>query len=812
MTEAYNHKSIESEAQLFWDSHDSYKAQPDSSKPKYYVLSMFPYPSGKLHMGHVRNYVLSDVVARFKKMQGANVLHPIGFDAFGLPAENAAIKHGVSPYDWTESNMASMLEQFKQLGLSFDWGRSLATCHPSYYRWEQWLFLKMYEKGLVYRKKSVVNWDPVDNTVLANEQVVDGRGWRSGALVEKREIMQWFIKITDYASELLDSLDTLKGWPEQVVTMQKNWIGKSVGAEVTFKVTKPEFKDIDVFTTRPDTIYGVSYIALSTQHPIVKEILKTDPKVKSFVEKFAVGGVSEAEMATMEKEGYYLGVDCINPINGKNIPLYVANYVLNDYGTGAVMGVPAHDARDYDFATKYDLPVIRVIESDTDLPFTGSGNLVNSDEFTGIDNKTAANSIIQKLSKLESGGAKEVFRLRDWGVSRQRYWGTPIPMIYCKDCGTVPVPEKDLPVVLPTKGIEITGGTSPLANDPSFYEVACPKCGMLAKRETDTFDTFVESSWYYLRYCCVNDDTAMVNEEANYWSPVDQYVGGIEHACMHLLYARFIHKVIRDLGLINSDEPFTNLLTQGMVLKDGAKMSKSKGNTVDPGELIEKYGADTMRLFILFAAPPEQSLEWSDSGVDGAYRFLKRLYSKSFEVLNFNSNYQNLDFSKFNDQQKAMVVLLNKTISKVSDDFGRRLMFNTAIASCMELLNSIYKYEIKDATDEAIVRHCVETLILLLCPIIPHLAHNLWIKFGYKDSVVEASWPLFDETKLQSDTVQVVVQINGKLRGRITTNLDTKESDVMSQALLIPAVQSLVDGKEFKKVIFVPNKLLNIVV
>jgi leucyl-tRNA synthetase len=818
----YDPAAVESGAQEYWEINSSFKATEVTGKEKFYCLSMFPYPSGYLHMGHVRNYTIGDVIARFHRMLGKHVLQPMGWDAFGLPAENAAIQKQVPPGEWTYSNIDYMREQFKQLGFAYDWDRELATCHPQYYRWEQWFFTRLFEKGLVYKKEAEVNWDPVDQTVLANEQVVDGRGWRSGALVERRKIPQWFIKITDYAQELLDDLDTLEGWPEQVKTMQANWIGRSVGIELQFGVadqTDEAYRTLPVYTTRPDTLMGVTYVAVAPQHPLAELAARDNPGLRQFIEEQSHVKVAEADMATMEKLGADTGLKAIHPISGEQVPIYVANFVLMSYGSGAVMSVPGHDQRDWEFARKYGLPIKQVIrpagdQTPCDLEkgaFVEKGILVNSDQFDGLDFDQAFAAIEQFLVGKNKGRQQVNFRLRDWGVSRQRYWGTPIPIINCPDCGEVPVPEQDLPVVLPTD-IEFDASGSPLKKMPGFYQAACPKCGGAAERETDTFDTFVESSWYYARYACRDQDSAMLDERADYWLPVDQYIGGIEHAILHLLYARFFHKLMRDEGLVASDEPFTCLLTQGMVLKDGSKMSKSKGNTVDPLSLIEKYGADTVRMFTMFASPPDQSLEWSDSGVEGSYRFLKRLWK--IVVDHQPGNPSSLDHGALNEAQKQFRYAVHSTLEKVGDDYGRRQTFNTAIAAVMGLVNDTYKFvdQCESELDNALVSEALNTIVLMLNPVVPHVCHALWQHLGHEQAVIDAPWPEVDKSALKQSTVLVVLQVNGKLRAKIEVDKDIDRDSLQALALENEAVQRYTSEGEVRKVIVVPGKLVNVVV
>jgi leucyl-tRNA synthetase len=819
MDQNYNPKEVEQIAQSYWQEHNTFQAQDDSKKPKYYCLSMFPYPSGNLHMGHVRNYAIGDVIARHQRMLGKNVLHPIGWDAFGLPAENAALKHNVPPAEWTDKNIANMKAQFLQLGFSFDWSREIATCKPEYYRWEQWFFTQLFAKGLVYRKNSIVNWDPVDQTVLANEQVINGRGWRSGALVERKEIPQWFLKITAYADELLADLDALPGWPEQVKTMQRNWIGRSVGINISFKIAN-EPHILQVYTSRPDTIMGVTFMAIAAEHPLATHAAKNNPKLQQFIAECQQGTTAEADLATMEKLGMDTGLKAINPLDGTQIPIWIANYVLSEYGSGAIMAVPAHDERDWEFAKKYNLPIKQVITpsdgSSIDVEqavYTEPGLVINSGKYNGADFNSAFNAVLQDLQLLHAGTEQVNYRLRDWGVSRQRYWGAPIPIIYCDSCGAVPVPAKDLPVVLPLN-VTITGAGSPLKKMPEFCNTTCPNCGKAAQRETDTFDTFIESSWYYARYACPDQNEAMLDQRANYWTPVDQYIGGIEHAILHLLYSRFFHKAMRDMGLVKSNEPFTNLLTQGTVLKDGSKMSKSVGNTVDPLDLIEKYGADTVRLFIMFAAPPEQSLEWSDAAVDGAYRFLKRLWNTVQQHVSTGIVELKPDYNKqeFNTAQKALRYKLHSTLGKVSDDYERRFTFNTAIAANMELLNAVNSLNGDGVLDQQIRQEALNLIILMLSPITPHITHALWHALGNKTAVIDEPWPKVDHSALQQDTVNMVVQINGKVRANIEVGVDVAKHELEQLAQQNENVQKHLVGKSIKKIIIVPRKLLNIVV
>lgn len=816
MSTEYRPDAIEASAQQFWRDQQIFRAVEDPSREKFYCLSMFPYPSGQLHMGHVRNYTIGDVISRFQRMQGKNVLQPMGWDAFGLPAENAAIKNKVAPAAWTYQNIDYMRAQLQRLGLGYDWEREVATCKPDYYRWEQWLFVQLFKKGLVYNKTAAVNWCPVDNTVLANEQVVDGCCWRCDTKVERREIPQWFMKITDYADQLLTDLDQLDGWPEQVKTMQANWIGRSEGLQIDFAVADSTEK-LSVYTTRPDTLMGVSYLALAAEHPLALAAAENNAELQTFIESCQQTGTSEAVLETAEKRGIATGLSAIHPVTGKPVPVWVANFVLMGYGTGAVMSVPAHDQRDYEFAVKYDLPIQQVIKpadhSDHDFSkaaFTEKGLLVNSGEFDGLDFQAAFDAMANKLATDNKAERKVNYRLRDWGVSRQRYWGTPIPIIYCDDCGAVPVPEKDLPVLLP-EDVVVDGSGSPIKSMPEFYQCSCPSCGKPATRETDTFDTFFESSWYYARFACADNDKAMLDDRADHWLPVDQYIGGIEHAVLHLLYARFFHKLLRDEGLVKGDEPFKNLLTQGMVLKDGAKMSKSKGNTVDPQSLIDQYGADTARLFMMFAAPPELSLEWSDNAVEGANRFLKRLWRAVQEHAAHglaNGNFSDELSSAASDLRR----LNHQTLQKVTDDLGRRHTFNTAIAAVMELLNALGKFTETDEAAKAVRQEVLEFAVLMLAPITPHICHELWQQLGHENPVVNADWPAVDEEALKQDKIELMVQVNGKLRSKLLVATTANQADIEALALADDNAQRFIDGKTVRKVIVVPGRLVNIVV
>ncbi|MBJ7554214.1 leucine--tRNA ligase [Marinomonas spartinae] len=813
MQEQYNPQQIEQAAQLFWDENKVFKAVADASKEKFYCLSMFPYPSGRLHMGHVRNYTIGDVISRYQRMKGKNVMQPMGWDAFGLPAENAAIKNKTAPAKWTQENIAYMKGQLKELGFAYDWDREIATCTPEYYKWEQWFFTQLVEKGLAYKKTSAVNWCPNDQTVLANEQVEDGGCWRCGTTVEKKEIPQWFIRITAYAEELLNDLDKLDGWPEKVKAMQRNWIGRSEGLEFNFSVAGKD-APLSVYTTRPDTIMGVTYVAVATQHPLSLEAAQNNAKLAEFIEESKKMSTTEADMATVEKKGIDTGFKAIHPITGDAVPIYAANFVLMDYGSGAVMSVPAHDQRDFEFAKKYSLPIKQVVkpagDESIDLEkeaFTEKGILCNSGAFDGLSFKEAFDTISAWMVERGVGEIKINYRLRDWGVSRQRYWGAPIPTINLKDGSVVPVPKDQLPVELPTDVI-MDGVNSPIKNNPSFSAITYN--GEAAERETDTFDTFMESSWYFARYCCPDATDAMLTEEANYWLPVDQYVGGVEHAILHLLYSRFFHKLLRDAGLVNSDEPFKRLLTQGMVNKDGTKMSKSKGNTVDPQEMIERYGADTVRLFVMFTAPPEQSLEWNDAGVDGASRFLRRLWSLAYRHTEAGTP-SKLLIDELNGEQKSLRRKTHETIQKVTDDIERRQTFNTAIAAVMELCNEISKFEDQSPLGLAVEHEALEAAILLLSPIVPHIAHQLWIELGHTDNVVNTPWPVLDEAALVKDELTIVVQVLGKKRAEVIVSANADNKTIEDAALAHPNVTKFLEGKTVRKVIVVPGRLVNIV-
>ena len=817
MQEEYPFKEIESNFQKIWDKNNTFSSKENLNKEKYYVLSMFPYPSGKLHMGHVRNYTIGDVISRFKLMNGFNVLQPMGWDAFGLPAENAAIQNKTAPAEWTYQNINHMRGQLKELGLAVDWEREIATCSVEYYKWEQWLFLQLFKKDMIYKKTSIVNWDPIDQTVLANEQVVDGKGWRSGAEVERKEIPQYFMRITKYAEDLLDGLDELDDWPEQVKTMQKNWIGKSEGCEIEFELSQTDndsnslsssnIKHIKVYTTRPDTLMGSTFLAIAPEHVLCKSINKDS--VQSFIKSLSKS-VSEVDIATAEKEGIFTGLYAIHPLSNKKIPIWIANYVLAGYGEGAIMAVPAHDERDFEFAKKYDLPIIPVIlgkkEADG-LVYTGRGKLINSDEFDGLDSADAQITITKKIETLRKGKKKIQYRLRDWGISRQRYWGCPIPMIHCQTCGDVPVDEKDLPVKLP-ENIKIDEHGSPLKKLKNFKECSCPKCGDIAERETDTLDTFFESSWYFARYASFDQNKAMLDERAKNWLPVDYYVGGIEHAILHLLYARFFNRILFDMNLVSSPEPFKKLLTQGMVLKDGTKMSKSKGNTVDPDELIKKYGADTARLFIMFAAPAEQSLEWSDKGIEGSHRFLKKLWSLVFIHLVNKKDLGSITESEINDLRYS----LHSTIKKVTDDLTRRNSFNTAISSIMELINSYTKTKDIREISFKLRQEMFENVILMLNPFVPHISKALWDNLKPETPIEKLQWPQVDENALVKNEISIVLQVNGKLRANMLISIHDSEDKIKNKALCEENIKKFTTDKEIIKIIYVKNKLINFVV
>jgi leucyl-tRNA synthetase len=827
----YSPEEIELKWQDIWKESGCFQVETDPSKPKYYVLEMFPYPSGKIHMGHVRNYSIGDVVARFKTMQGFNVLHPMGWDAFGLPAENAAIKNETHPADWTYQNIAEMRAQLKRLGYSYDWRRELATCRPEYYKWEQKFFLKFLEKGLAYRKDSPQNWCPTCNTVLANEQVEEGLCWRCDSEVEQKDMEQWFLRITDYADELLNDLETLEGgWPERVLTMQRNWIGKSYGAELTFQV-KAMDETIDVFTTRPDTLYGATFMSVAAEHPIVERLIADAPnkaEIEAFVTNIRNMDRIKRGADDLEKEGIFTGKYCVNPVTGKDIPIFVANFVLMGYGTGAVMAVPAHDQRDFEFATKYDLPKQAVINppelhdkgekldaGSLTEAYTAPGFLIHSGEFDGMPNEDAKKAIVEHLDKSGKGKMAVNYRLRDWNVSRQRFWGAPIPVIYCKECGVVPVPEDQLPVLLPEDAQVRKDGKSPLPTMESFVNCDCPKCGKPARRETDTFDTFFESSWYYMRYCDPRNEAEPLGaEHLDYWMNVDQYIGGIEHAILHLLYSRFFTKALRDCGYVKNAEPFANLLTQGMVLKDGGKMSKSKGNVVDPNAMINRYGADATRLFILFASPPVKELEWSDQGIDGAYRFLSRLWRLVEELEDVLTPLTPAAHQiPGSEAAKSLRFKEHDTIRRATRDIENEFQFNTVIAAIMELVNELYqvKDELKE-TEPAALSSAIATAVTLLSPVAPHICEELWAALGHTAHLTTQSWPAYDEKALVLDEVTMVVQVNGKVRGKFEAPNNAPQAEVEKLALELENVQKFTEGKTVRKVIVIPNKLVNIVV
>ena len=823
MKDMYNFKEIEKKWQKRWDEENIYKVTEDKSREKYYVLEMFPYPSGKLHMGHVRNYSIGDVVARFKTMKGFNVLHPMGYDAFGLPAENAAIKNNVEPAKWTYENMAEMTEQLKQLGLSYDWDREVATCKPDYYKWMQWIFIQFYKKGLAYKKESPVNWCPSCATVLANEQIVDGECERCKTAVTKKSLSQWYFKITDYADRLLDGLDDLEGWPNKVKIMQKNWIGRSYGAEVVFKIDGFDC-NLEVFTTRPDTLFGVTYMVLAPEHPYVLDLVggsDREREVKAYIEEVKKKNEIERSSTTGEKTGVFLGRYAINPVNEKKIPIFISDYVLMNYGTGAIMAVPAHDERDFAFAKKFNLEILPVISPDgkkisgSDLKeaIIEDGIMLNSGKYDGRKNREVSDEIVAELQKRDIGEKKVNYRLRDWLISRQRYWGTPIPMIYCDNCGWIPEEESKLPVLLPTD-VEFTGkGESPIATSKTFKDVSCPKCGKKAEREVDTMDTFLDSSWYYLRYCDArNTERIFDKEKVDYWMNVDQYIGGVEHAILHLMYARFFQMALTDLGYTKSQEPFKNLLTQGMVVKDGKKMSKSIGNIVAPSEIIESYGADTARLFILFAAPPERELDWSDEGVEGSYRFINRVYKLVYENIARYPDVLPVDFTNDNKADKELLFVLNSTVKKVGIDIGERFNFNTGISAIMELVNFMYKYKDGKDFNPELFKQAIHKLVLILAPFTPHVCEEMWSGLGNETSVHLEAWPIVDEKVLVRDVVEIVVQINGKVKFKVDVENGLSKEELEKSLFEKEEVKNLIQGKDVIKVIAVPNKLLNIVV
>lgn len=821
MAEKYDFRSIEEKWQKFWADNDVFHTEEDPDKEKYYVLEMFPYPSGKLHMGHVRNYSIGDVTARYMKMKGYNVLHPMGWDSFGLPAENAAIKNNARPDVWTHDNINEMRDQLNALGLSYDWEREVMTCREDYYRWTQWLFIQFFNKGLAYKKQNPVNWCPSCQTVLANEQVVDGVCERCKSPVGKKDLSQWYLKITDYAQRLLDDLEKLPGWPEKVKLMQKNWIGRSEGAEVDFEIEDFD-KKLTVYTTRPDTLYGVTCMILSPEHPFVKELVKPEYQadVDAFMEKLQYLSDIDRNATTLEKEGCFIGRYAFNPLTGKRVPVYIANYVLMDYGTGAIMAVPAHDERDFDFAKKYDIEIIPVVDpqdpeidlNDLKSAFVAEGIMINSDQFNGMNNREAIRKIIDHIEEKGLGHRSVNFRLRDWLISRQRYWGVPIPIVHCDDCGFVAEKDENLPILLP-QDVEFTGkGKSPLTTSKTFGNCSCPKCGKPAVREMDTMDTFVDSSWYFLRYTdAQNDKEAFNREKADYWMNVDQYVGGVEHAILHLLYARFFTKVLHDIGLVEAEEPFRNLLTQGMVLMDGKKMSKSVGNVVSPEEIINKFGSDTARLFILFAAPPERDLEWSETGVEGSYRFLNRVWRIVLDVIEGDDGSFSGEIKT--EADKSLNFQKNKTIKKVTDSMsGGRFGFNTAISAIMELVNEMYRYKELEGADMALMKECCEKLVVILSPFVPHIGEELWQRLGHDTSVYFETWPEFDESALILDTVEIVVQINGKVKQRMVVPAGLSREELSELAAADEKVIAQIDGRDVKKVIAVPGKLVNIVV
>lgn len=819
----YKPQNSERQIQAYWQENSTFEVSENSDKPKFYCLAMFPYPSGQLHMGHVRTYTLGDVIARFQRLQGKNVLHPMGWDAFGLPAENAAIKHDIPPAKWTHSNIAHMKDQLQSLGFSYDWSREFATCNADYYRWEQWFFTKMFKKGLVYKKAAMVNWDPVDQTVLANEQVINGRGWRSDALVERRELAQWFLKITDYAQELLDNLDGLDGWPDKIKTMQRNWIGRSTGVEMTFPLPQIDDVDLDgvtVYTTRPDTLMGATYLAVAPQHPLVKTAAAKNPVLAKFLTQCNQVKVAEADMAKMEKLGMDTGYIAAHPLTGEAIPVWVANFVLMEYGSGAVMSVPAHDQRDYEFAKKYGLPIKQVVapaadsEQDCDIAeaayVSKNGVLTNSGDFDGLNFDEAFKQIAEALGDKNLGETQVNYRIRDWGVSRQRYWGCPIPIINCEKCGAVAVPEDQLPVTLPTD-VQFDGIGSPIKKVESFYKTTCPTCGGAAERETDTFDTFMESSWYYARFASANNENEMLDERAKYWTSVDHYVGGEEHAILHLLYARFFHKVMRDEGLVDTDEPFEKLLALGMVLKDGVKMSKSAGDAGDPKLLLDAYGADAVRMAMMFAAPPEQSFEWSEHGVESANRWLRTKLFKTVDQHLARGTVEALNKNQLNDSQKDTRRVLHETIAKAADDYGRRLSFNTVVSSSMSLMNHLLKTDDRTPQGRAVAQEVLTSIVTIMAPITPHICHELLLRLT-GEKLEEIVWLDVDEDALVKTTVPIIVQVNGKLRGKLEMSVDDSKQDIEAAARKVENVEKFIEGKTIRKVIVVPAKLINFVV
>jgi len=832
MEERYNFSEVEKKWQEYWTKNNFFKSYIDSKKPKYYVLEMFPYPSGEPHMGHVKNYVIGDVVARYKHSQGYNILHPMGWDAFGLPAENAAIQNNIHPSIWTKKNIQKMKDTLINMSISYDWDREIATCNPDYYKWTQWLFLQLFKKGLAYKKKAVVNWCPSCNVVLANEQVIDGKCWRCDFEVIKKELSQWFFKITEYAQRLLDDIESLEEWPEKVITMQRNWIGRSEGARIEFPI-KGSDKTIPVFTTRPDTLYGATYFLLSPEHPLVEEVIKDSPyedKVHSFKKKVSKESAIDRVSGVLEKKGCFTGKYVINPLNDEEIPIWLANYVLMDYGTGAVMAVPAHDQRDFEFAKKYNLPIRIVIQpknkkviSDTmEAAFDQEGIMVNSGQFNGLPSSKSLDVIIDYLIEKGSGKREVNYRLRDWLISRQRYWGAPIPMIYCSNCGMVPVPESDLPILLPENVDFRPKGMSPLASSKEFVNTICPKCGKEAKRETDTMDTFVCSSWYYLRFCSPKNNTKPFDaEELRYWMPVDQYIGGVEHAILHLLYSRFFTKALYDMGFVNFKEPFKRLFTQGMVCKDGAAMSKSKGNIVNPGEIFSKFGIDATRIMMLFAGPPEADMEWTDKGMEGASRFLNRVWRlihNNIDCFKELKNKEEISPEDLSVGAKNLRQKTHQTIKKVTEDIEERFHFNTAISAIMELVNEVYKFQLETGEKQGkegdifVLRETLEMIIRLLGPIAPHFSEELWHKMGNKEIIYTQSWPKYDKKILEEEEKLIVVQVNGKLRGKLTVPAFYDDERIKEEALSLPKIQEKIEGKKIIKVVVVSGKLVNIVI
>lgn len=835
MTAQYDPHGIETSVQQQWQDAKAFEVGgPGAADDKYYCLTMFPYPSGQLHMGHVRAYTLGDVIGRYQRLQGKDVLQPMGWDAFGLPAENAAIKHNIPPATWTMDNIANMREQMRALGFAFDWTREFATCDPDYYRWEQWFFIKLYQKGMVYRKSSMVNWDPVDQTVLANEQVVDGKGWRSGAPVERRELPQWFLKITDYAQELLDELDELPGWPESVKSMQRNWIGRSEGIEIDFQVPASlnqesvagsaladEERTLTVYTTRPDTLLGATYVAVAPEHPLASAAAQDSAELQAFVTECRNVKAAEADMATMEKRGHFSGLYAEHPLTGKAVPIWIANFVLMEYGSGAVMSVPGHDQRDWEFARKYGLDIVQVVEPGADsnsdvvcdleqAAFTERGRLINSGTFDGLEFEAAFDAIADALQTQQAGRRRVNYRLRDWGVSRQRYWGCPIPMVNCDACGVVPVAESELPVLLPTD-VTFEGVSSPLKSMPEFLNTTCPECGGRAVRETDTFDTFMESSWYYARFACPDANAPMLDERAKFWTPVNYYVGGIEHAILHLLYARFFHKLMRDEGLLDSNEPFENLLMLGMVLKDGKKMSKSAGDAGNPQKLLQKYGADAVRSAMMFAAPPEQSFEWSEAGVEGQSRFLKRLHGVVIEHMATGTP-PALDTTALSDAARSLRRTAHDALQRAADDYGRRIQFNTVVSRVHELVNAVRGFEAQSANDRAVAHEALRIVMIIFSPIAPHITQQLWSALGESGLLVQTRWPEHDPQALVLDAMTLVVQVNGKVRAKIEVASDVDEASARQAALDDENVQRFMADKALRKAIYVPGKLVNLVV